>query len=154
MRRLLALVFLALVLLGCGPSFQAATPPGFVNLDEEYSNYDYRATTADGLVLAVRELEHEPKGDMAFWVRAIENEMRTRGGYAHLGTQDVQTRQGLKGKQLRFGHDEGNRPHLYTVTLFVTDDHIYLLEAGGTKEQMTKHADQVNWAVDNFRAGS
>lgn len=153
MRRYFTLALLAALLAGCGPSFRAATPPGFVTLDEEDTNYDYRATTADGLVLAVREIEHDPKGDMAFWLKAIENEVRRRGGYAHLETKDVQTRQGLKGKQMRFGHDESNHPHLYVITLFVTDAHIYLLEAGGTKELMTEHADQVSWVVENFRVG-
>ena len=138
---------------GCGPSFQAATPPGFVVLDEEYPAYDYRATTADGLVLAVREVEHEPQGDVSFWVRAIENEMRMRGGYAHLETKTVKNRQGLEGRQLWFGHDEGSKPHLYIVTLFVTPKWIYLLEAGGTKEQVDKQRTQLTWAVDNFQGG-
>lgn len=141
-----------LVSLACGPSFQAATPPGFVAIDQEYTAYDYRATTADGLVIAVREVEHDPMGDLEFWGRAIENEMRGRGGYALLGTKQVRTSQGLAGKQLRFGHDEGSKPHLYTVTLFITDDWIYLLEAGGTQELVEKHRQQLDWAVTNFRA--
>jgi hypothetical protein len=147
-----SLVMFALVS-GCAPSFQAATPPGFVVLDEEYANYDYRATTADGLVLAAREIEHEPVGDVNFWVRAVENEMRMRGGYAHLETKTVKNRQGLEGRQLWFGHDEGSKPHLYMVTLFVTPKWIYLLEAGGTKEQVDKQRTQITWAVDNFQGG-
>ena len=65
---------LALVasLAGCGPSFQASTPPGFVELEDQ-TQYDYRATNADGLVIAVRELDHEPKGQIDFWTKAIEN---------------------------------------------------------------------------------
>ena len=136
---------------GCGPSFTAATPPGFVELDADYDNYDYRATTADGFVLAVREVEHDPKGDLNFWVRAIENEMRGRGGYALLETKSVKSAQGLAGRQLWFGHDEGQKPHLYVVTVFVTDGWIYLLEAGGTKEQVDKQKQQLSWAVDNFQ---
>ena len=41
------LLLACLALVGCGPSFQAATPPGFVVLDEDHDNYDYRATSAD-----------------------------------------------------------------------------------------------------------
>ena len=143
---------------GCGPSFKAATPPGFVELDADYDNYDYRATTADGLVLGVREVEHDPEGDLDFWVRAIENEMRTRGGYALLETKPVKNAQGLTGRQLWFGHDEGQKPHLYMVTVFVTpgswlsDGWIYLLEVGGTKEQIDKQRQQITWAVDKFAA--
>lgn len=140
---------LALALSGCGSSFAAATPPGFVELDDQ-ETYDYRATSADGLVLAVREIDHEPKGEVGFWTRAIENRMRQRGGYALLGTHDVKSKNGLDGKQLRFGHDESGTPHLYYVTLFLTEKRIFLLEAGGTKELMTRHADAVDWAVKNF----
>lgn len=135
---------------GCGPSFKAATPPGFVELDADYDNYDYRATTADGLVLGVREVEHDPKGDLDFWVRAIENELRSRGGYALIESKPVKNVQGLSGRQLWFGHDEGQKPHLYMVTLFVTEGWIYLVEAGGTKEQVDKQRQQIRWAVDNF----
>jgi len=139
-----------LLLVGCGHTFEAATPPGFVELDEADSVYAYRAMTADGLVIAVREIEHEPKGELAFWVRAIENRLRQRGGYALLETRSVNCRSGQTGKQLRFGHDEGSRPHLYTVSVFVTDDTIYVIEAGGTKKLMEKHTDQVDWSVKNF----
>ncbi|MBI4702597.1 MAG: serine/threonine protein kinase [Deltaproteobacteria bacterium] len=138
---------------GCGPSFAAVTPPGFVELEQgDYSPYDYRATTADGLVLAVREIEHDPKGEIGFWTRAIENRMRQRGGYALIETRDVKSADGLAGKQLRFGHDEGQKPHLYYVTVFVTDATIYLLEAGGTKELMEKGTKEVDAAASGFRA--
>jgi hypothetical protein len=121
-----------------------------VELDADYDNYDYRATTADGLVIGVREVEHDPKGDLDFWVRAIENELRSRGGYALIESKPMKNAQGLSGRQLWFGHDEGQKPHLYMVTLFVTDGWIYLLEAGGTKEQVDKQRQQINWAVDKF----
>lgn len=141
---------LALSALGCGPSFEAATPPGFVELEDQYT-YDYRATTADGLVIAVREIDNDPKGEMSFWLRAIENHMRQRGGYALLGTHDVKSADGVAGKQMRFGHDEEAAPHLYYVTVFVTDDDIVVFEAGGTKDLMTRHAEQIDWAIKNFR---
>lgn len=137
---------------GCGSTFSMSTPPGFVELDPERSRYDYRATTADGLVLAVRELEHEPQGAMEFWVRAIENRMRGRGGYALLETLDVKSADGVAGKQLRFGHDdEGARPHLYYVTVFVTPERLLLVEAGGTKEQMVAQAAEIDKAVAALR---
>ena len=142
---------LALALAGaCGPGFVQKTPAGFVELEDQ-ERYDYRATTADGLVIGVRAIDHEPKGHLDFWVGAISNRMRERGGYALLGVEDVQAAGGLAGKQMRFGHDEGSRPHLYYVTVFVTDDKIYLMEAGGTKELMEGHAAQIAEAVRGFQ---
>ena len=147
-----AIVYLAAAAAcGCGPAFHQPTPTGFVELRDQEA-YAYRAVTADGLVLAVRELAHEPKGELEFWTEAIANHMRQRGGYALLETRDVNNGDGLAGKQLRFGHDESSKPHLYYITVFVTDDHLYLLEAGGTREQMERRDEQLAWAVESFRA--
>ena len=136
---------------GCGASFHHRTPKGFVELPDQEA-YAYRATSADGVVLAVRALEHEPEGEIDFWTEAITGQLRHRGGYALLDERDVETRGGLAGRQLRFGHDEGDEPHLYYVTVFVTGDTLYLLEAGGTAEQMERRGEQIDWAVANFEA--
>jgi hypothetical protein len=139
------------LLIGCGPSFEAETPAGFVEIESE-SQYDYRAANADGLVMAARELDHEPKGEPEFWVKAIKNRMRERGGYALLEEVAVESGDGVKGTQLRFGHDEDSgKPHLYYVTVFVTEDALFLLEAGGTKEQVKANAAKIDRAVRGFR---
>lgn len=138
--------------MGCGGSgFVVVTPPGFVELDDQEPSYDYRATSADGVVVAVRQIDHKPKGDLAFWVQAIRNRMRERAGYALLDTVDVATKSGLKGTQLRFGRDEKGESMLYTVTVFVTEDRIFLVEFGGTKEQMARQTKHVAWMLENFR---
>ncbi len=128
------------------------TPPGFVAIDNDWDGYDYRATTADGLVIGVRAIDHDPKGEQAFWIKAIQNRMRNSAGYALLETVPVKSADDVGGTQLRFGHDfEGNNPHLYTITLFVTEDKLFLLEAGGSKELMTASAAQLDAAVGAFR---
>ncbi len=40
---------------------------------------------------------------------------------------------------------------LYTITVFVTEDHIFLVEFGGTKEEMTRQAGHLAWVIENFR---
>lgn len=135
---------------GCGRSFVPATPPGFVDLGDNYPDGEYRATTADGAVIGVRAYDNEPKGELAFWVRALENRMRDSGGYALLEKRTVANRGGLTGTQLRFGHDEGRVPHLYWVTLFVTDKKIFVIEAGGVKAEVERQEAQIEWAIKNF----
>jgi len=146
----LAALCLALALSACGPSFHAALPAGFVELEDQEA-YDWRATTADGFVIAVREIEHEPKGPIEFWARAIENQMRTRGGYALIESREVTTADGAKGKLMRFGHDEGGKPHMYLVAVYVTDDDLYVVEAGGTRDLFERHKAQIDWALKSFR---
>lgn len=143
---------LALALPACsGRYFTPATPPGFVDMGSDtYLDGEYRAATADGVVLGIRNIENKPRGELAFWARALENRMRATGGYALLEKRAVTSLGGVPGTQLRFGHDEGNTPHLYWVTLFVTDKRIFVLEAGGTKAEMEKQAPQIEWSVRNF----
>jgi hypothetical protein len=151
MNTIKALLLLAVAsLAACVPTYKMATPGSFVEIENDYDAYDYRAVTADGMVMAVRAIEHDPKGESKFWLEAIQNRMRDRGGYALLETIQVKSLDGVPGTQLRFGHDESGKPHLYYLTLFVTDARLFLLEAGGTKEQMVARAADVDAAVRAF----
>jgi hypothetical protein len=143
------LVLTAALLPACGHHFDAATPAGFVELEHQ-EHYDYRATSADGLVIGVHELKNQPQGELTFWARAVENQLRNRVGYALLDTRDVKSKDGISGKEFRFGHDEGKTPHLYSVTVFVTPKRIEVLEIGGTKELMTANAAVTDAAVAGF----
>jgi hypothetical protein len=135
---------------GCGPSFIAATPPGFVDLGSRYENNEYRATTADGVVLGVRAFDNDPKGEATFWERAIENRMRDIGGYALLDKHEVKNRAGDPGTELKFGHDEGKQPSVYVLAVFVTSKKVFLLEAGGAKAEVDRQMPQIEWSVRNF----
>ena len=150
MKRSLYALVLAFALPACGRPFVPATPPGFVDMGDIYPDGEYRATTADGAVIGIRTVENKPKGELPFWSRALENRMREVGGYALIDKREVTNRAGQKGTQLRFGHDEGNTPHLYWVTIFVTDKRIFILEAGGTKAEMEKQLPQIEWSIRNF----
>ncbi len=146
-----ACTWVGAVTLGAACSPLMNPPPGFVEVKGE--PYAFRASNADGLVISVREIEHDPKGDLGFWVRAIENEMRLGRGYALLSTKDVQTSKGLAGKELRFGHDEGSQPHLYWVVVFVTEDKLYVVEAGGTKALVDSNESLLDNAIRSLNAG-
>ncbi|MEM9693262.1 MAG: serine/threonine protein kinase [Myxococcota bacterium] len=148
-------IFLAFVLavLGaaCGPSFVASTPPSFVELDTNDDAYDYRETTAEGVVIGIREFDNKPRGPLQFWVTTVENRIRERGGYALIKKVDVTSKDGIAGKQLQFGHDDASgRPHLYYLSIFVTDDLIQVLETGGSKELMAKRSSEVAAALAGF----
>ncbi len=147
-------VFAVAATWGCGGhSFSVGTPAGFVVLDDQEPSYDYRATTADGVVIGIREIKHEPKGDDAFWVQAVKNQMRAMAGYALLDTTTVATKGGLRGTQMKFGHDEKGEPLQYTVTVFVTEKKIYVVEFGGTKAQLDRLDAQMKWVIESFQAG-
>src|SRR5262249_38961196 len=110
-RRLLELVLLcalALSLTACGRPFKIKTAPGLVELDEkDDSPYAYRAIAPDGVVVAVRVIDTDDRGDLDTWTHAVVLRMQQVNGYALLGTSDVKSRDGTPGKELHFGHDEG-----------------------------------------------
>ncbi len=141
---------LALAATGCGHPFVPATPPGFVDLGDKYPHGEYRATTADGVVIGIRAWDNDPKGELSFWSRALELRMRDSGGYALLEKHAVAARGGLTGVAMRFGHDEGKTPYLYTIALFVTEKKIYLVEAGGVKDEVVKQEAQIKYAIENL----
>lgn len=144
-----SLVFASLLLVGCSRPFVPATPNSFTELKDQNA-YDYRAVSADGVVLGIKAHENDPKVDLAFAEKAFEQQMKS-SGYAILEKRDVRTTGGLNGKQFRMGHDESNNPHLYYVTLFVTDSYVYVIEAGGTKEQMLRYDAPIAWHIENFQ---
>lgn len=141
---------LLLALVGCGRTFGIATPPGFVELEDQEPEFAYRSASADGIVIGVREVKHEPRGDKDFWVQSVRDRMLQGSGYALLEERDVKTISGMKGVQFRFGRDEGGKPMNYTLTLFVTENYLYLIEFGGTRDQMQRYEPRLNWVIDNF----
>jgi hypothetical protein len=153
MRLLASLCSLAVAALlsvsGCRP-FTPATPPAFVELDDKSDLYRYRATTAEGVVLAVRVIDNDVEGDRAFWEKAIENRMHAAGGYALLDRHEVACAGDHKGTQFRFGHDEGREPFLYLMTVFVLKKRVFVLEAGGKRAEIERFEPPIQWAIRNF----
>jgi len=148
--RILGLLF-ALLAGACARPFVASTPVGFVELEHQSrEGFDYRSTQPDGLVTAVRVIANEPQGTLAFWSRAIQNQLRETRGYSLLAKRAVTSLDGTPGEQLQFGHDEGQKPHLYVLTLFADQDDIFIMEQGGEKELFERHRPELDAAVANF----
>jgi hypothetical protein len=153
MKSLALALLLGCAAVGCGKPFTAATPSGFVDLSDGYPRNEYRATTADGVVIGIRAFDNEPKGEAAFWLKAIENRMRDAGGYALLGKTAVKNKAGQPGTRLSFGRDEDSKSHLYDVCVFVAGDKVYVIEAGGSKAEVERQKAQIDWAIANFSPG-
>jgi hypothetical protein len=150
--KLKRVVGLLLLATGCHSAFTTKAPSGFVELHNPGELFVFRATNPDGLVVATRTIDHDPRGELSFWVHAVENAVRSRAGYALIDTRDVRIAGGYPGKQLRFGHDELNHPHLYYVTLVVTRSTIYVLEAGGEKTLLEQQEQPLAAWLQGFRA--
>jgi len=144
----IALVF-ALAPAACRP-FIPAIPTGFVELDDRDESYDFRATHPDGLVTGVRVIRNGQKGDLPFWTRAVENELRLGKGYRLVRDEAITNHDGLPGRLLEFGHDEGKSPHVYRVALYIHRKDLFVLEQGGTRDLVTAHAKELDHALYGF----
>ena len=152
--RTLAILFCALSMIACARPFDVRTAPGFIELKErESTEYAYRATSPEGIVVAVRvvDLEGEGSDDLAFWTRALTLQLRDVNGYALTDALDVRSLDGTAGKQLRFGHDENGKPYVYWSTFWIANHHLVITEAGGVKTTFEKYAPSVEWMIKSVR---
>ncbi|MBL8605242.1 MAG: hypothetical protein JNK72_25150 [Myxococcales bacterium] len=136
-------------------SFHVNTPSGFAELDDDA--YDYRATSADGVVLAVRALRNRPSANLAFWSRAIDERMQQRGYTPDGEPRPVQSADGYAGVQYRYVIGVNGRPHRYWVTVYVKSgaflrrSRVYIVEAGGDRETFEGATPLVERAITAFR---
>jgi hypothetical protein len=145
------LLLLLVLCTGCGRPFDVKTAPGFVELENQQPQYDYRSVAPEGVVMGVRALPMEDKGDLAFWERAVTLRMRQLNGYALLEQKDVASKDGTKGRELTFGHDENGKPFVYRVRLFMAQDRLFLVETGGPKEQMDRYKQSVDYMLASVK---
>jgi hypothetical protein len=136
---------------GCGRTEYIRPTPSFLDLEEPGSDYAQRMTTAEGVVISVRDLDNAQEGSLDFWVAAIKRRLRTVRGYALLGEQEARAATGQAGKQLRFGHDESGGPYFYWITVFVSGDRVFVVEAGGKKEAFEAASAEIEQAIAAFR---
>jgi hypothetical protein len=123
---------------------------GFVELKDD-PTYDFRAVAPEGVAVAARAIKLEAPNDVAFWEHAVGLRMRELDGYALVEAKDVTGPGGAPGRELSFGHDEDNKPFVYLVRLFVVGDKLLVLEAGGSRDQMTRLAPSVDWMLARIR---
>lgn len=150
MRRALLSGLCALALAACGRPFDVKTAPGFVPLENQAA-YDYRSTTPEGVVFAVRVVEDEQRGDLGFWTHAMTLQLREVSGYALLETVDVKSADGTPGRLLRFGHDEDKKPFVYWVAIFPAQGRLFVVETGGAKETFERARGSVDAMLASVR---
>jgi hypothetical protein len=140
----------ALATAACGRPFDVKTGAGFVELRDQDA-YAYRATSPEGVVTAVRVVDDEERGDLAFWTHAITQKLREGSGYAFEGASDVTSQDGTKGKMLRFGRDQDGKPFVYWVAIYPAQDRLFLVEAGGAKEPFERARGSVEASLKSVR---
>jgi len=136
---------------GCSRGFDIKTPDGFAELDDA-EGYRYRATSADGVVLAVRREKNEPKGSLDFWAAAVGNELTSRG-YGKPAVESLKSQNGTAGKKLAFRTVKNGRPSVLWVAVFVSDDRVVVVETGGDADHFSQVESKVSAALSALVVG-
>jgi hypothetical protein len=143
---LAALASLSLAAAACGPKL--APPPSFASIDG--ADYDYRATTPQGVVVAVRKEPNDPRADLEFWSRAVDLRLK-RDGYARATEAKVKTDRGLDGVEMSYARQNEGRTYRYEVAVFVDGKKLYLVEAGGDAEDFDPARNDVERAIRSLK---
>lgn len=138
---------LALTTAACSKA-SLVTPPQFAAVDG--SDYDFRATTAQGIVIAARTEKNKPEANLGFWTRAVDLRMK-RDGYTAYAEKPFKTDAGLEGTQLRYTHKDAGRTMRYWLTVFATESKVYLVEAGGDEEDFAPAEAEIERAIRSLR---
>ncbi|MBW2524075.1 MAG: serine/threonine protein kinase [Deltaproteobacteria bacterium] len=144
------ILWLALVVFatGCGRGFVITTPAGFAELEDQ-DEYGYRAANAEGVVIAVRYEENVPFGDLGFWSGAVDAHLR-RGGYVADEAIDVKSTDGIPGRQIRYHRKQSGREHVFWASVFVTEDVVVTVEAGGDRAYFEKMKKAVDGSIQSL----
>lgn len=136
---------------GCGTNFAITTPAGFAELDDQDS-YGYRATSPEGVVLAVRREDNAPYGDLSFWSGALDAHLR-RAGYKAVELVEVKSSDGVTGRQIHYTRSHEGRQHAFWVTVFVTAEHVTTVETGGDSEYFGDRREALDKAISSLVIG-
>ena len=149
----LALLLLCQAALACA-TFDIETPQEMVAM--EHSDDEYVAMTYDGVVLRVNvysqgeSSRNTPRGSQQFWVQSTRERMRTTGGYALFHEEQITSANDYEGTRLEFGRDQDGVPYKYWVILFVTEDHIHVIDVGGRQDRFDNAGEAIHRALASY----
>ncbi len=124
-----ASLFVAVALTSCGPPYTMAPPDAFKRFEQINT---FQLITADGVMLKGREVEIEDhsEADLDFWQDALKRHME-QNGYVLKSEEHIETEEKLEGHNLSFLIPYGAEDWMFTVTIFVEEDTVYILEGAG-----------------------
>jgi hypothetical protein len=135
-------------LAGC-QSFAVKTPDGFVKYRDS-SDY-YLAVSPENSLIVVRSRENDPRGSLEYWKETLKRDFTKVRKYKLLGEARVENAQGKKGAQMRFMGSHRGRTFAYYLTVFVTKDKIYTVEALATKDDLERRQDAFEKVVSSLK---
>jgi hypothetical protein len=127
-------------------------PDGFVLLaDDQRGQYDIRAVSADGVVVAACGHDNAQGADAGFWATAITRELTETSGYQSGPTRDVTSASGEAGKLLSFTQRKAGADYAYWLAVFTDDGRVLVSEAGGEAAKLAPRQQDIEKAMLSVR---
>jgi cytochrome c-type biogenesis protein CcmE len=140
----------AAALSACGPPpYEMQLPQAFKQFEE---SRDYKLITADGVMLKAREVENYPEAGLEFWTDALQRHLEEQG-YVVKSQDCFETTRGLDACTLDFMLPHGAEDWVLSVTLFVVEDEIILVEVAGPYDRFATIEDELDKAIKTFDLG-
>ena len=134
---------------GC-THFSMNTPDGFATLRNQRPRFDFRAASAYGVAIGVREIENRERANLDFWAEAVDHHLQRTGPYHAEGSTPVRTASGLAGRRLQYTHGDAQTGSTYWVTVFVVEKRVFVIEAGGASASFARARPGIEQAIQTF----
>jgi len=123
------------------------TPDSFAHFDREKKVLKF--ISAEGVRVKVSAVKNEPYGDLAMWMGAVNNHLKT-GGYHLQTSRDIATSGNMKGLYSEYLHHYNAETYIYSLALFAERDYLYIAEAGGVKREYEKRRDGILRSIQSL----
>jgi hypothetical protein len=147
----IVIVILSLIAVsGCETEkrYTIKTPVGFAEYTKEKSSF--KAISSDGVRLKVYRIDNRPYGDMNMWKGAVTHYLKGRG-YRVGSQREIAASNKLRGHYTEYLYRYNGENYIYSLTLFVDGESIYVIEAGGIDSYYKKRWSAIERIISEFR---
>ncbi len=113
--------------------------------------YMYKAMSGDDVVIGVRKVSNNPKGDLDFWKTILPKKLAYAKGYTFKGQEDLKTGGGSSGTLFTFSSPGSDgKTYIYMLFLLPDGDDLWLIETGGLQKSVESRRQQILEFIHSF----
>lgn len=124
-------------------------PAGYVKVDPPW-DARFKAVSAEGSALTYRVEQNPENGDLAFWEKAITNQLVEVRGYQRTAREEIRNRNGTPGVQMTFDYNQVGVEYVYVLGLYVRWGSVHVIEAAGPKDKFTTDQPEISKAIRDW----
>ncbi len=152
MRRIMLILAPALLALSAGcNAYRLEPPPGFAQVYAD--DYGAHMKANNDVGLKIRVFDNVEGGTLAFWSRDMVEKLGKRD-YHLVSQSETKTKNGVVGTRFDFSYTpvgEDEPPRFYTAVLFVSDEHIVVLQLAGLATYEAQYTAEIDGILSELK---